>query len=261
MTLLTILPMVVLSFFPEFLKPLDADGIAFQPQFVAIFVGFVVITTTFPAWIHTEYIRDFSPIRKWVFFTVFATIAGVVLGEAANPVMLAPYGIFMLVYAYLYRKLPWWKIAASGYFGGVLIENVINRGAVKIQTIMWLAFVIYPYFWTKILENWRELDIKQILRDMKWFFIPVAIMELLAIPIFKLDNMLIAQLIILPATLGVFSTIKLWQTIKKYKTGELTAVKGMVPWKKSDLTPLIIFAVVVIIFMVVVSSLVSGKFA
>lgn len=259
MAVLTVLPMVVLSYFPEFLKPIGPDAIVFQPVYVLIFSFFVVLTCSFPAWIHAEYIRDFSRINKWGFFIVLATVAGVVMGEAANPVMLIPYGIFMAVYAYLYMKFPWWKIAASGYFGGVLIENIINRGAIKIQTIMWLAFVIYPYFWTKILENWKDLEFKKILKDMKWFFIAVGILELIAIPIFKIENMLIAQLFVLPVTLGVFSTVKLIQTIMKYKSGELKPVAGPTQGKRSDLKPLIILTVILLIFMGVVSSLVSGK--
>jgi hypothetical protein len=35
--------------------------------------------------------------RSLWFFIPFATIFGVVLGEAANPVMLIPYGVFMTV--------------------------------------------------------------------------------------------------------------------------------------------------------------------
>ena len=116
-------------------------------------------------------------VKMWLFFLVFGTVTGVLLGEAGNPIMLIPYGIIMAVYTYGYTKFSWWKVALASYLSGILAENIGNRAPIQIPTLMWVAFTVYPFFITKSLENIRRINFRRVLKDAKWVFIIALLIE------------------------------------------------------------------------------------
>ena len=79
------------------------------------------------------------------------------LGEGGNFVMIIPYTILMFIYAQLYKRFPWWKVASTSHLAGIVVENVINRSPIQIPTLMWIAFFTYLYFATKIWENRKKI--------------------------------------------------------------------------------------------------------
>jgi hypothetical protein len=98
---------------------------------------------------------------------LFGGITGALLGEGGNPVMIIPYTILMLIYAQLYKRFAWWKVASTSYLGGVIVENLMNRSPIQLPTLVWIAFFTYPYFYTKIWENRKKVPIMSILKDLR----------------------------------------------------------------------------------------------
>lgn len=101
-TAATIAALVVLPLIPSYLKDPSYrdDFFPITPANVAIFGVFTAVMVGIFAGTHRLISAEYGLIKRrrslW-FFIPFATIFGVVLGEAANPVTLIPYGVFMTV--------------------------------------------------------------------------------------------------------------------------------------------------------------------
>lgn len=213
--LVTALTVYLLPLIPNFLREPESDDIVgFQPTFILLFLIFNVLFIGIPAWIHRIYVNDYGKIKSIWFFALFGGVTGGLLGEGGNPVMIIPYTILMLIYAYFYRKFTWWKVALTAYLGGIIVENIINRSPIQIPTLMWIAFFTYPYFVTKIYENRKKVRIFKILKDLKWNL--VASIILMALAAYASKDNISPPLIIFGATLPFLITI-LYRLIKKRK--------------------------------------------
>ena len=212
-TILTILTIILLPLIPGYLEePTPDKMVGFQPVFILVFLLFNLIFIGIPAWFHYVYVKDYSTIKNIWFFALFGGITGAMLGEGGNVVMIIPYTILMLIYAFFYKKFTWWKVALTTYFAGMVVENVINRSPIQIPTLMWIAFFTYPYFWTKIVENRKKLSFQTIWNDFKWVFLSSGILSSLAVFVSK-DN-ISPPLIILGAALP-FIIIIIYRLIRK----------------------------------------------
>lgn len=184
--LLTALIIFILASIPNYLRPTEQDDILFtQTTFIIVFVIVDLILIGIPAGIHYLYIKDYSRIKSVWFFALFGGITGAFLGEIivhrASLLMIVPYTLLMLIYAFFYKRFTWWKVALTTYLGGVLIENAMNRSPIQIPTLLWVAFFTYPYFVIKIWENRERISIIQLMRDFKWAIFFSIILTLLAI--------------------------------------------------------------------------------
>lgn len=170
--LATVMAIYILPLIPNFLKTADAGQLSYlQPQFILVFLIFDAIMIGIPAWIHKVYVNDHSKIKNVWFFALFGGVIGALLGEGGNVVMIIPYTILMMVYAHLYKRFAWWKVALTAYLGGIVVENIINRAPIQGSTLVWVAFFIYPYFATKIFENRKTIRLSNILKGLKWVII------------------------------------------------------------------------------------------
>lgn len=253
---------LLITFVPLFLLPIEGftktpgdDHIPITLQYLLIFGLFNVVAVGLPAWINTVYIKDFTRTKSMIFFTIFGTILSVLLGEAGNPVMLIPYGIVTAIYAYSYKHFEWWKVAALALFSGVFMENIANRSPLQTPTIMWFAFMIYPYFWTKIVENFRLIPWKQMFRDLKGFFIWTAVLEVAAFLVSR-GNFNIA-LAVIPAVLAMAGhvVVSFVKAIKAYRKGELVFKTNQEPDNMKALIPLGVVLVLLVGFLFVVTVL------
>ncbi|MBI5797671.1 hypothetical protein HZA98_02075 [Candidatus Woesearchaeota archaeon] len=170
----TILTIYILSSIPGYLRlPESNDIIGFQLIFILIFLMFNAITIGISAWIHRTYVNDYGKIKNVWFFALFGGITAAILGEVLltmNPVsflMIIPYTLLMFIYAQFYKRCTWWKVALTAYFGGIVIENGINRAPIQMTTLIWIGFFIYPYFVTKIYENRKKTSFLAIIKDLK----------------------------------------------------------------------------------------------
>lgn len=165
----TIAALVLLPLIPGYLKDpsLRDNFLPITPANVAIFGVFSAVMIALFAGVHRLISGEYGRIQRrrslW-FFIPFATVFGVVLGEAANPVMLIPYGAFMTAYGFLYRRFDWRVVAISAYLGGMLIENAMNRSPMQAPTLMWVAFFIVPYFATRAWEDRHRVGYRQLIR-------------------------------------------------------------------------------------------------
>ena len=165
----TVAALVILPLIPGYLH--DSAGkdnfLPITPMYVAIFGVFSTLMIGIMASVHRLISGEYGRIQRrrslW-FFIPFATVFGVVLGEAANPVMLIPYGAFMTLYGFLYRRFDWRVVALSAYLGGMLVENAMNRSPLQAPTLMWVSFFIVPYFATRAWEDRRRVGYRKIIR-------------------------------------------------------------------------------------------------
>jgi len=142
-------------------------------------------------------------------------------------------------------------------FSGVFMENIANRAPLQAPTLMWMGFMIYPYFWTKIAENWRKLPVKQMLRDLKGFFIATLILEGFLILISG-GNLNIPLLILGPIiTMSGHVVISFIKAIKQYRKGKLVLQTNNEDDKFRDLIPLFIVGAIFGIFIYLVSAMVQ----
>ncbi|MFH1328598.1 MAG: hypothetical protein ABIH76_07155 [Candidatus Bathyarchaeota archaeon] len=173
--LITISVIFTVASIPGYLRPITPETITFaQPQFIVVFAIIAAILIGIPAGIHRLYVKDYSRIKNVLFFALFGGVTAAFLGEIAmgRPIfMVIPYTVLMLIYAFLYKKFTWWKVALTAYLAGVIIENVMNRSPIQIPTTTWVAFFIYPYFVTKIFENRKKISVVSIFRKLRWTFI------------------------------------------------------------------------------------------
>lgn len=203
---LTLLTPYLLSSMPNYLKEATPDKITgFQPKFIAIFLVFNIIAIGIPAVIHRVYARDYGKIKSIWFFVLFGGITGAFFGEilphGASIVMILPYSILMFFYARAYKKHVWWKVALTSYLAGMLIENGMNRSPIQIPTMMWVAFFVYPYFWTKIWEGRKQIPYALIFKSLlKPFAIAIILTSLFYLLGLNSDRMS-PPLIVLGATL------------------------------------------------------------
>ncbi|MBU2562675.1 MAG: hypothetical protein KKF68_03375 [Nanoarchaeota archaeon] len=172
-SIITLLTIFVLASIPGYLRPLESEDIAFtQPKFIIVFIIVDIILIGIPAGLHYIYIKDYTKIKSVWFFAIFGGVTGAFLGEIAthnaNPLIIIPYIILMLIYAFFYKKFTWWKVILTTYLGGVIIENAINRSPIQIPSLIWIAFFTYPYFITKIWENRKNISLISIIKDFKW---------------------------------------------------------------------------------------------
>lgn len=210
----TAITIYFLPLIPNFLRQTETkDIIGLQPGLtVLIFLIFNVIAIGIPAWIHRTYVNDYSKVKNIWFFALFGGIIFGLLGEGGNPIMILPYTILMLVYAYFYKKFIWWKVALTTYLAGIIIENVINRSPIHISTLIWIAFFTAPYFVTKIFENRKEIKLLEILIDLKWTFSASIILSAFAVYISRNNSS--PPLILFGLALPFLITI-LYRIIKK----------------------------------------------
>ena len=209
---LTIIIPLVLSAIPGYFKASDSGNILeFWPSLI-VFLLFNIIFIGIPAAIHWIYVKDYSAIKNVWFFALFGGITGALLGEFGNVIMIIPYTILMLIYAFFYKKFVWWKVASTAYLAGIIIENGINRAPLQVTTLAWIAFFIYPYFVTKIWENRRKVSMISILKDFKWSLLFSVI--LIGLTIYFSRNNISPPLIILGATLPFVASI-IYKLIKR----------------------------------------------
>jgi hypothetical protein len=208
---ITILTIIILISIPNYLRQPNENHIPITSYFFFIFILIDIILIGILAGLHWLYVKDYTPIKSIWFFIIFGTIFGVLLGEAANPVMLIPYAAFMLVFAFLYKKFPWWKVAITTYLAGTLIENAMNRSPIQAPTLLWIAFFTYPYFAAKIWENRKKLHLIEIIKDLKYVFLWTAI--LLALTKFIVKSIPAA---FIPLTIAIaFFAVLIKRIIKK----------------------------------------------
>jgi hypothetical protein len=173
--LITFFTIIIVFSIPGYLRGPSEDTIGMQPKFIIVFLIVDIILIGIPEAFHKLYVNDYSKIKNIWFFAIFGGITGGLMGEKSF-IMILPYTILMLIYAFLYKKFPWWKIAITSYLGGVLIENVMNRSPIQSPTSIWIAFFVYPYFVTKIFENRKKLNFWEIIKDLKYVFITILIL-------------------------------------------------------------------------------------
>lgn len=155
---ITAVVMIILGLIPSYLKVPGDSYVPWEIGYVLIFLLFNFITI-FPAYkIHKKLTPFYSPIKGVVLFTLFGGITGAMLGEGGNLVMIIPYSILMFIYANLYKRFTWWKVALTGYLAGTLVESGLNRSPIQVTTLMWIAFFTYPYFITKIFDNRKLIN-------------------------------------------------------------------------------------------------------
>lgn len=205
---LTAIVMLIFQLIPGYAQPVNEF---IQPKFWIVFIIVNLILIGIPAWIHRTYINDYSGIKKIWFFALFGGITGGLLGERSF-IMIIPYIILMLLYAFLYKKFVWWKIALTSYLAGILLENGLNHAPIQSTTLIWVAFFIYPYFITKIWENRKKLRILWILNDLKYTLISSILLAILALLISR--NNLSPPLIIFGFALPFFITIA-WRFLRR----------------------------------------------
>jgi hypothetical protein len=208
----TLLVTIGVNLIPNYAKPIGENQLPLSLKWVVIFLVATIILIGVPAIIHKLYVNDYTKIKNLLFFSIFGGITGALLGEQGNLVMIIPYAILMLIYAFFYSKFTWWKVALTSYLGGVIIENVINRSPLQSPTFLWIAFFIYPYFVTKIWENRKKISLMRIANDFKFSFILAVLLALLAWYITKnnVSPPLIFSGIILPFIISV-----IWKLMKR----------------------------------------------
>lgn len=212
---ITILTIYFLPLIPNFLRQAKTEDIVgLQSGFIFTFLIFDLIIMGVPAWIHRVYVDDYSKIKNVWFFALFGGITFGLLGEGGNPIMIIPYTILMLGYAYLYKKFLWWKVVLTTYLGGIIVENVINRSPIQIPTLIWIGFFTAPYFITKIFENRKKIKLLKILVDLKWTLSASIVLAIFAT--YASRNNISPPLIIFGATLPFLITI-LYKIVKKIK--------------------------------------------
>ena len=203
--IIAIILLIILPLIPNYLRePNLNNALGFWPSLV-VFLLFNFISIGIPAAIHWIYVKDYSKIKNIWFFALFGGITGALLGEFGNVIMIIPYTILMLIYAFFYRKFVWWKVASTTYLAGIIIENVMNRSPLQVTTLMWISFFAYPYFVTKIWENRKKVSVISILKDFKWSFAFSVILIILAVYFSR--NNISPPLIILGATLPFIVSI------------------------------------------------------
>lgn len=143
--LITALTILIVSSVPGYLREQQEDSVGLQLRFIIVFLIIDIILIGIPAGIHGIYVKDYSKLRNIWFFAVFGGITGALMGEKSF-VMIIPYTILMLIYAFLYRKFPWWKVVLTSYLAGVLIENVMNRSPIQSPTLLWISFFYLSLF-------------------------------------------------------------------------------------------------------------------
>lgn len=201
--LVTTLTIVIVFSIPGYLRGPNEDGVGMQPKFIIIFLIVDLVLIGIPVGIHRLYTPDYSPIKNLWFFAIFGGITGGLIGER-QLIMIIPYTILMLIYAFLYKKFPWWKVALTTYFAGVLIENVMNRSPIQSPTFLWIAFFIYPYFITKIFENRKKLKFFKIIKDFKYSYVAIIILLILIKFIVKsLPAAFIMLAIVIPVSISI----------------------------------------------------------
>lgn len=179
--IITIAVMIILSLIPGYLREPTSEHIPMQSHLMIVFIVAIIFLIGIPAGLHKLYVKDYSTIKSWIFFAIFGGITGGLLGERSF-IMILPYTLLMLIYAFFYKKFTWWKVALTTYLAGILIENAMNHSPLQAPTILWIAFFVYPYFVTKIWEHKKDINWWQIIRDMK--YIPIYILILLALTLF-----------------------------------------------------------------------------
>lgn len=221
--LVTALTIYILILIPGYLRPVGPDNVGVQLKFIIVFIIAVITFIGIPAWFHRRYVNDYSKIKGVWFFALFGAITGAILGEVLvnmnyyKLIMILPYTILMLIYAFFYKRYAWWKVALTTYWGGVIVENAINRAPIQASTIIWVAFFIYPYFATKIWENRKRLFFIQIIKDLKFTLLFLIILVLLAVYIgVATSGRLSPPLIVLGAALPFFVKI-VYDFFKKKK--------------------------------------------
>lgn len=173
---ITILLLFVLKLNPSYAT--KQQSIAFSFSQLIIFLIADLILIGIPVFLHWKYVKNYGKLKNIWFFVLCGSVLGVLLGEGANPVMLIPYAILMMIYSYFYKKFIWWKVALTSYLTGIILENVLNRAPLQITTLIWIPFFIYPYFITKIFENKKSL--KTIWKDFKLILLFAVILALIA---------------------------------------------------------------------------------
>jgi len=205
---------IILLTMPDYLRKPSSDYIPLHPNFILVFLIIDIILIGIPAGFHKIYINDYTPIKSLWFFAVFGGITGGLIGERSF-IMIIPYAILMLIYAFLYKKFTWWKVAITTYLAAILIENVMNRSPIQIPTLLWIAFFIHPYFITKIWENKNQINLKQLIYDLRYVFLSIIILLILIKFIVKSIPIAFAILAV-AIPLFVFIGLKL-RKIKKSK--------------------------------------------
>jgi len=210
--LVTILTMVIVFSIPGYLREPGPEHIPMQSGLIFVFIIAILFLIGIPAGIHKLYVKDYSRIKSWIFFAIFGGITGGLLGER-QLIMILPYTILMLIYAFLYKKFPWWKVALTTYLAGVLIENVMNHSPLQAPTILWVSFFIYPYFITKIFENRKKLEFFKIIKDFKYSYVATIILLILIKFIVKsLPVAFIILAIVIPISISI-----IYKLVKKRK--------------------------------------------
>lgn len=173
--------MYLLSKIPNYLKLPNAETILFSPIFIALFLIVDLILIGIPAWVHWNYVKDYTQIKNIWIFILSGVLIGVLLGEGGNLVMIFPYTILMLIYGLFYKKFVWWKVALTSYSAGILLENGLNRAPIQTTTLIWVALFISPYFITKMWENRKKVSLIFILKDLWGTILASVILICLAI--------------------------------------------------------------------------------
>jgi hypothetical protein len=177
--IITFLSAYILSLIPNYLRSPNSDAVS-GLKFIIIFIIVDLILIGISFYLHKVYSKDYSKINNIWFFALFGGITGALLGEAGSVVMIIPYTILMLIYAFLYKKFTWWKVSLTSYLAGILIENGMNRAPLQSPTLLWIAFFTYPYFITKLFENRKEINFLDIIKDFKYAIISAPILMILA---------------------------------------------------------------------------------
>ncbi|MBS3065494.1 hypothetical protein J4229_00380 [Candidatus Pacearchaeota archaeon] len=213
---LTLLPIIILPNIPGYLLQKE-NAVLLNVKYIVIFLLADIVLIGVPAFINWFYIKDYSKIKSVWFFILFGTLIGVLLGERANPVMLIPYTIIMFIYANIYKRIRWWKVALTSYLAGIILENALNRATMQSSTLIWIAFFICPYFATKIYENINKKLALKISSDFKWAYILSSIIVLTGLYLNKINKNFNIGLIIITATLPFLLIIvyKIIKTIKR----------------------------------------------
>ena len=184
-TLATFATMFLLTYIPGYLEPKD-DLLPLTLKWISIFLFASFALIAIPAWAHKRYVNDFSKIKNIWFFALFGGITGGLLGEQ-QIIMILPYTILMLIYAYFYKKFSWWKVMLTSYLAGILIENGLNRSPLQAPTLLWVAFFTYPYFVTKIYEHRSKNLLTKMWKDFRGAIFTSPLLILLALYITQ-DN-------------------------------------------------------------------------
>jgi|GEM_PF-6206841 len=254
--------MLFLPLIPGFLdEPTEDKLLGWQWNYIFAFILFNVIYIGIPFLIHRVFVKDYTKMKNIIFFMLFGTILAVLFGEGGNPVMLIPYGFFMAMYAYLYNKFTWWKVAITTYIAGIVAENIMNRSPIQIPTLMWIGLFTMPYFLTKIFENRRSISPVKIFWNLKWTFLASIILGMAAW--FVSQNNVSPPLIILGAALPffIYGIIGFIKWIIRLAKGELTQGKeirkNVEPDNPKDLIPIFIVLALFAAFLIGVTWMVE----